>query len=168
MPPDRLTFQLRVASIHPAWIIETGQPRTLRRLQTCFRTMESITPTIIPQIDPRSYLPLLCGAPSHIPDPKSWVKNSYSEKDRLEPLWWHGKMILLKGYHISIDGFPNVRDSVFLRSPLTNASRQAGAFRNPISILARINYDLSHLVVSLIVAFLITHPDSVHTSRSSR
>jgi hypothetical protein len=52
--------------------------------------------------------------------------------------------ILFEGIDLEVNGFFHIGNCLFSGLPLANAAGQVGTFGNPIIILARIDYELSH------------------------
>jgi hypothetical protein len=55
------------------------------------------------------------------------------------------QVVGLKGFHVSVDGFPDIRERGFLRFPLAYATGQAGALGHPEPVFPTIDQHLAHV-----------------------
>jgi hypothetical protein len=62
-------------------------------------------------------------------------------------LFGDGQVVGLKGPHVSVDGFPDIRERGFLRLTLAYATGQAGAFGHPEPVFPTIDQDLAHVLI---------------------
>ena len=69
---------------------------------------------------------------------------SYSDQQCLKPFLRDLDAIILEGKDVALDCLTDIADRDLAALALRNATRQAGAFRNPEAILAGINDCLSH------------------------
>jgi hypothetical protein len=69
---------------------------------------------------------------------------AYGDQQFLKAILRHLDAIILERKDVALNGLTDVADRGLAGLSLRNATRQAGAFRNPEAILARINDRLSH------------------------
>src|SRR3990172_3137514 len=84
---------------------------------------------------------------AHIPVPKFWEGNSYSNYQSFKMFRWDRKVIFFKRSDITLYCFTYIHYGFFFCFVLTYTAGQTWAFRYPIVILPRVYNYLSHFQI---------------------